>query len=406
MPKDKEEKERKKIAELRSRLHDILKVEYEDYDLRKWLKARSFDVDKAELMFRNSTAYKKKIKVETLMSEYEKPEVVKRYLTGGFCGHDKDGSPIRVELYGHLDMKGLMASCRRSDLEKTKVMQCEWTVQEWKRMGEKLGRRVDGLTVIMDMEGVTTRMMWRPGMQMYLHLVKVLEDNYPEMLKRLFVINAPAIFPILYKLARPLISDEMRNKIHVLGSNYKNDLLKYIDADQLPAFLGGTLTDPDGDPRCKTMICQGGDVPEKYYQDVRALYEQMGSVTIAAGTVHTREVIVNQPGATLTWAFRSEEYDMGFGVQLVQDSGKAHFLVPLQRVNSHLVAEDGAVVCDQPGTYKLVFDNSFSWTRAKKVYYEYDIIAVDADYVRSEISDLVEAGDWDTLEQKFETTHL
>lgn len=27
----------------------------------------------------------------------------------------------------------------------------------------QLGRRVDGLTVIFDMEGVTTKMMWRPG---------------------------------------------------------------------------------------------------------------------------------------------------------------------------------------------------------------------------------------------------
>ncbi len=27
------------------------------------------------------------------------------------------------------------------------------------------------------------------GLQMYLHLVKILEDNYPEMMKRMFVIN-------------------------------------------------------------------------------------------------------------------------------------------------------------------------------------------------------------------------
>jgi len=53
-----------------------------------------------------------------------------------------------------------------------------------------------------------------------------------------------------------------------------------------------------------------------------------------------------------------------------------------------------------------VFDNSFSWTRTKKVYFELDVIAVSEDYVKSEISDLVEAGDWETLEQKFETTHL
>jgi len=36
--------------------------------------------------------------------------------------------------------------------------------------------------------------------------------------------------------------------------NFKTDLLKYIDADQLPVFLGGTQTDPDGNPRCATKV--------------------------------------------------------------------------------------------------------------------------------------------------------
>ncbi|KAH3877261.1 retinal-binding protein-like [Dreissena polymorpha] len=407
MPKEKEEKEKRKIAELRGRLVDLLKHDYDDYDLRKWLKARGFDVNKAEQMFRTSEAYKKKMKVETLMAEYEIPEVIKTYLTGGFCGHDKEGSLIRVELYGHLDMKGLMASTRKSDLEKVKLMQCEKTIEDWEIMSKRLDRRVDGLTVIMDMEGVTTKMMWRPALQMYLHLVKVLEDNYPEMLKRLFVVNAPSIFPVLYKLARPLISDDMRNKIHVLGGHFKSDLIKYIDADQLPMFLGGTLTDPDGDPRCRTMICQGGEVPEKYYTDVKSLYEAMELVTIAAGSSHTKDFQVDTPGSHLTWAFRSEDYDLGFGVRITTNSSaKPKFLVPIQRVNSHLVVEDGSIVCDVPGTYTLVFDNTFSWTRAKKVYFEGDVVSVDEGYVKSEIHDLVEAGDWETLEQKFETTHF
>ncbi len=33
------------------------------------------------------------------------------------------------------------------------------------------------------------------GMQMYLHLVKILEDNYPEMMKKLFVVNGINIIP-------------------------------------------------------------------------------------------------------------------------------------------------------------------------------------------------------------------
>ena len=36
--------------------------------------------------------------------------------------------------------------------------------------------------------------------------------------------------------------------------DFAQHLLKYMDADQLPKYLGGTLTDPDGNPRCLTMV--------------------------------------------------------------------------------------------------------------------------------------------------------
>ncbi|XP_060563024.1 retinal-binding protein-like isoform X2 [Ruditapes philippinarum] len=408
MPKNnnkKEEKEQAKVNELRARLSDILKSDYEDFYLRKWLKARGFDINKAEQMFRNSVAYKTKMKVETLMAEFETPEVIKNYLTGGFCGHDKEGSPIRVELYGHLDLKGIMASVKKSDLEKTKILQCEHTVLDWERQSKKLGKRVDGLTVIFDMEGVTTKMMWRPGLQMYLHLVKILEDNYPEMLKRMFVINAPLIFPVLYKLARPLISDEMRNKIHVLGATYTDTLLQYIDADQLPAFLGGTLTDPDGNKRCVTMINQGGEVPEKYFLDIKELYEHMKTATITRGDKLELEYQIDKPDSILRWEFKTEDYDIGFGVNF-RKNGVTSVILPMKRVNSQHVAEDGSITCKETGTYLLYFDNSFSWTRSKNIYYIGEVIEVDDEYVRSEINDLVEMGDWKTLEEKFETTHL
>ena len=64
--------------------------------------------------------------------------MLKKYLTGGFCGHDKEGSPVRVELYGHLDMKGLMYSAKKVDLERTKLLQCELTLRDWKEQSKKV----------------------------------------------------------------------------------------------------------------------------------------------------------------------------------------------------------------------------------------------------------------------------
>lgn len=45
-------------------------------------------------------------------------QVLKTYYAGGILGHDKEGAVVKLELLGKLDMKGLMRSTRRTDLER------------------------------------------------------------------------------------------------------------------------------------------------------------------------------------------------------------------------------------------------------------------------------------------------
>lgn len=49
------------------------------------------------------------------------------------------------------------------------------------------------------------------------------------------------------------------DKIRIFGSDrqeWEKALLEEIDADQLPQHYGGTLTDPDGDPKCPSRVVQ------------------------------------------------------------------------------------------------------------------------------------------------------
>ena len=43
-----------------------------------------------------------------------------------------------------------------------------------------------------------------------------------------------------------------------LIADYQQVLLKFIAPDNLPQYLGGSLTDSDGDPRCHTLVRQRG----------------------------------------------------------------------------------------------------------------------------------------------------
>ena len=38
------------------------------------------------------------------------------------------------------------------------------------------------------------------------------------------------------------------------AESFTTTLLKYVDSEELPAYLGGNKTDPDGDPRCSSQV--------------------------------------------------------------------------------------------------------------------------------------------------------
>lgn len=69
--------------------------------------------------------------------------------------------------------------------------------------------------MLVDLEGLSTRHLWRPGLQFFNHLIGLLADNYPETLGRLWVVRAPRFFPVLWTLISPFIDDETRKKFVV-----------------------------------------------------------------------------------------------------------------------------------------------------------------------------------------------
>lgn len=65
-------------------------------------------------------------------------------------------------------------------------------------------------------------------------------DYYPEVLGPYIVVNCPSFFSFIWAILKGLVDEKTRLKFKLLGSDYKDELLKLIDADQLPKFLGGT----------------------------------------------------------------------------------------------------------------------------------------------------------------------
>uniref|UniRef100_A0A673XKB9 SEC14-like lipid binding 8 n=1 Tax=Salmo trutta TaxID=8032 RepID=A0A673XKB9_SALTR len=362
-------KQAEALEEFRERIQDVLPLlpAQHDHFLLRWLRGKHLD-------------FRKHMKADTITTEWQPPEVIEKYLSGGMCGFDREGSPIWWDVIGPVDPKGLFLSASKQDFIKSKIRDCEMLQKECDLQSERLGRHVEAITMIYDCEGLGLKHLWKPAIETYGEILTMFEDNYPEGLKRLFVIKAPKLFPVAYNLVKHFLSEITRNKIIVLGANWQEVLLNYIDPEQLPAAYGGKLTDPDGDSRCRTKIHYAGTVPTSYYvrESVKVDYEQC--LTVSRGSSQQLEYEILCPGCVLRWQFSSDGADIGFGVFMKgkigerQNAGQMQEVVPSQRYNAHLVPEDGSLTCSEPGVYVLRFDNTYSIFQSKRISFTVEVL--------------------------------
>ena len=74
----------------------------------------------------------------------------------------------------------------------------------------------------------------------------VSQDYYPERLGKLFVINAPWGFSSAFSIVKKFLDPVTVAKIHILGSNYQDELQKQVPVENLPTYLGGTCECKEG----------------------------------------------------------------------------------------------------------------------------------------------------------------
>lgn len=96
------------------------------------------------------------------------------------------------------------------------------------------------LNVILDMKGYNRKNMTSNVVGVFIELLKILQDNYPERLRRLLVLNATWLFKIVYATVKPFMSQRTQEKFIV--RNDHKILHDFIDKDKILAMHEGNST--------------------------------------------------------------------------------------------------------------------------------------------------------------------
>jgi len=253
--------------------------------------------------------------------------------------------------------------------------------------------------VVLDLEGMGMDHIYPQTAKVYMNLLRILQDMFPEVARKIFVINAPSLFPHAYNLVKPAVAEKTRERVRVYGSNYAAALCAELGAENVYPHWGGFKKAARGSEKTGNLR-MGGRPPDflRYLADNNPHHMGDCALTKLNVPARSRRVVRVECRAhqTLRWFFHTSS-DIDFSVEFHGADAKADdppkeplLVVPKFRLHTDYVPEYNAVRCRHTGTYALCFDNTYSTFFSKDIRFHVHCVDENHNTVGEETVDTVD----------------
>lgn len=236
------------------RLRDKFKPEFEEFPelnsqwyILRFCRARNFDYSKVELMMRNMFAFRRAKDMHRI-SNIDMPsfEVVERNYPAGVYNVDYEGRPIFIDCLGATNITELLKDDNLQLLEDYYIQRIERQIFiQFPMASQAAGKRIDNIFMIMDLKGISMTSLFSTKLKNFLkYLAKFSQDYYPEMLGKMFIVNAPFAIKVIWNMVKPWLDKKTSEKIEIHNNIPLKRLAQYLDVNNLPSYMGGKSTIP------------------------------------------------------------------------------------------------------------------------------------------------------------------
>ncbi|XP_022932698.1 phosphatidylinositol transfer protein 3 [Cucurbita moschata] len=222
------EVEKQKVVIMRAFVEreDSSAKDVDDFMIRRFLRARDLDIEKASAMFLKYLSWRKSVIPNGFISASEiSTNLAHNKLF--MQGVDKKGRPIVVG-YGNRHKQGNIEEFIR------------YVIFALEKICSRMPRGQEKFVCIGDLQG------WgysNSDIRGYRASLSILQDCYPERLGKLYIVHVPYIFMTAWKMVYPFIDKNTKKKIKfVEDKKLRSTLLSDIDESQLPDVYGGKLS--------------------------------------------------------------------------------------------------------------------------------------------------------------------
>ena len=95
--------------------------------------------------------------------------------------------------------------------------------------------------MIIDVKGTTLSLMTADYRTLLHAMVTMDQDNYPETLGKVMVVNAPFVFPLIWGIIKPWVDPITAAKVNIHGPDFADVVRENVGAENLPSNYFGDL---------------------------------------------------------------------------------------------------------------------------------------------------------------------
>jgi hypothetical protein len=222
-----------------------------DLQIARWLVARKWDINEASKMFTESKKWRQAEKIDTIFEWIPTIKSFKFLSTYWPISILPEQRAPRLRTYDgylvvyerltemHPDILDIVSV---DDMVKFHLYIQELCAREIRRIcAEEKPGTYGGVVYVYDLVSLTLSHLTRSNYNLFEKYNVYDANNYPETVRRVYLINSPSVFTVGWKVAKKFLDPVTIKKILILGSDYQAELSKVIPPECIPKSLGGTL---------------------------------------------------------------------------------------------------------------------------------------------------------------------
>ncbi len=214
---------------------------YSDILVFRLLKSSNFNLKNAQQKLINYIKFSLDFHIfDIKLQDFPNLDKIKLFYPHNFHKTTFTGEPIFIQILGELKINEINKILSEPLLTKYIV----YKLQELEKIifpkcSEKYKIKIDKVFCIIDLLGLTTSLMSKKIYYFIKKQIDIVTNYFPGILGSLYFINTSLIFRTFWTGWKYLYDYRTRNRIKLLGFQYKDELLKKISEKNLPKFFGG-----------------------------------------------------------------------------------------------------------------------------------------------------------------------